>query len=356
MGKPVTKIVLKTFEREQLEQILREPKAQRRFSDRARIVLWANEGLSNRVIAERLDVRAATVSKWRVRFEQEGLAGLHDDFRAGRPVKYEPAELRPRILAQLDEAPPSGYARWNGPLLAKELGVSADRVWAELRSLGIHLERRRSWCVSTDPQFAPKAADIVGLYLSPPDNAVVLCVDEKPAIQALERHQGWLRLPNGKAITGFNHEYKRNGTINLFAALNVATGQIQASTYKRKRRAEFLDFMDQLVAAHPGKELHVILDNYSSHKIEKESWALKHSHVHLHFTPTHASWLNQIEIWFGILTRQALRGANFSSVKHLIEAIEKFIQAYNPTACPFEWTKVNVTSKTFESKYANLSK
>jgi transposase len=124
----------------------------------------------------------------------------------------------------------------------------------------------------------------------------------------------------------------------------------------RKRRAEFLDFMDQLVAAHPGKELHVILDNYSSHKIEKEAWALKHPHVHLHFTPTHASWLNQIEIWFGILTRQALRGANFSNVKYLIEAIEKFIQAYNPTACPFQWTKVNVASKTFESKYANLYK
>ena len=194
-----------------------------------------------------------------------------------------------RLLERLDTPPPAGYARWNGRLLAEALKVPADWVWAVLRHRGISLERRRSWWVSTDPQFAPKAADIVGLYLDPPQHAVVLSVDEKPAIQALERAQGWLRLPNGKALSGFNHEYKRHGTSTLFAALEVATGQVKAGHFHRRRRREFLQFMNEVVAAYPGRELHVILDNLSTHKPKLDGWRRRHPQVHFHFTPTHAS-------------------------------------------------------------------
>ena len=191
--------------------------------------------------------------------------------------------------------------------------------------------------------------------MSPPENAIVLSVDEKPSIQALERAQGWLKLPDGRALTGYAHEYKRHGTTTLFAALNVATGQVQAGHFKRKRRVEFLEFMDSLVAAHPGKELHVVLDNLNTHKVENDRWMKANPNVHFHYTPTHASWLNQVEVWFSILTQQALRGASFRSVREVIAAIDAFIAAYNTKAHPFVWTKVNVTAKSFASKYANLN-
>ena len=353
MARPATRIVLSEEERKQLKAMKSRPKAQHRYAERARIILSAAQGCSNKEIARALNTREARISKWRVRFEREGLSGLHDDFRAGRPVEVT-GNFRELLLARLDEEPPEGFARWNGQLLAKSLGQSADRVWRELRLLGISLQRRRSWCVSTDPQFSQKAADVIGLYLSPPDNAIVLSVDEKPCIQALERAQGWLRMPDGRSLTGFTHEYKRHGTTTLFAAFNIATGQIHAGHYKRKRRIEFLDFMDQLVALHPGKELHVVLDNLSSHLVEKEKWVKQHPQVHFHYTPTHASWLNQVEVWFSILTEQALRGASFRSVKQLVAAMDAFIKAYNQTAAPFQWTKVRVSQKSFASKYSNL--
>jgi len=196
----------------------------------------------------------------------------------------------------LDEPPPKGYGTWTGPLLSQKVGLSVHYVWQVLRTHGISLARRRSWCISTDPDFAAKAAAIVGLYLEPPDNALVLCVDEKPAIQALERVQGWLKLPNGKAVTGFNHEYKRNGTSMLFAALDVATGMVKAGHFKRRKRRQFLSFMNALVAEYPDQELHIILDNLNTHKPKIDRWLPRHPNVHFYYTPTHASWLNQIEI------------------------------------------------------------
>ena len=225
-----------------------------------------------------------------------------------------------------------------------------------LRHRGISLQRRRSWGVSTDPEFDRKAADIVALYLAPPVNAVVLCVDEKPHIQALERAQGWLRLPDGRALTGFAHEYTRHGTSTLFAALTVATGQVQAGHYQRRRRVEFLDFMNQVVATHPEGDLHIILDNLSTHKPKDDAWLRAHPRVHLHYTPTHASWLNQVEVWFSVLSRAALVGASFTSPAQLRQAIDDFIAAYNPKAHPFAWTKVKVHQKRPASKYADLIK
>ncbi len=240
-------------------------------------------------------------------------------------------------------------------MLAEALGdVSKHHVWRVLRTHQISLRRRRSWCVSTDPEFARKAADVVGLYLDPPANAVVLAVDEKPHIQALERAQGWLRLPDGKALTGFSHGYKRHGTTTLFAALDVATGQVVGGHYWRRRRRDFLDFMNRLVALYPDGELHVVLDNLNTHKPKRDRWLKRHPRVHFHYTPTYSSWLNQIEIWFSILSRRALRGASFTSPWEVRFAIDRFIAAHNEKAAPFEWTKTVVGQKGLKGSFSNL--
>jgi transposase len=296
------------------------------------------------------------VSQWRQRYARDRLAGLADQPRPGPPARYD-ANTEKRVLAQLDEPPPAGWAHWTGPTLAAALGdVSDDQVWRVLRRHGISLARRRSWCISTDPQFAAKAADIVALYLDPPENAVVLAVDEKPHIQALERAQGWLKLPNGRALSGFSHEYERHGTTTLFAALEIATGQVQAGHYRRRRRVEFLDFMNQVVAAHPDQTIHVVLDNLNTHKPKRDRWLARHPQVQFHFTPTHASWLNLCECWFSILSRGALQGASFTSPRQVREAIDRFVAAYNPTAAPFEWTKREVHPVGLKKYYSQLCK
>ena len=266
---------------------------------------------------------------------------------------YGPQAAR-RVLAQLAQAPPAGQASWTGESLAAALGdVSLAYVRRVLRAQGIHLQRRRSWCVSPDPEFAPKAADIVGLYLNPPRQAVVLCVDEKPHIQALERAQGWLRFADRRACTGFSHHYKRHGTSTLFAALEVATGQIHTQHARRRRRRDFLAFRNELLVAYPDQQLHVVLDNLNTHKPKDDRWLRQHPQVHFHFTPTYASWLNQIECWFSILSRRALRGASFTSPRQLRVAIDRFVQAYNATASPFAWTKQAVQPKGFMDSIGN---
>ncbi len=349
-----TKIVLTAEEDETLNSWVRASSTEQRICLRARIVLACARGRQTTVVAKEVGVMPYIVSKWRKRFAAERLAGLQDSPRTGKPRTYT-SDTEKRILAKLDAPPPKGYSHWNGTLLARDLrDVSSDQVWRVMRAHGIQLQRRRSWCVSTDPEFAPKAADIVGLYLDPPTNAVVLAVDEKPHIQALQRSQGWLRLPNGKAVTGFNHEYVRHGTSTLFAALDVATGLVKAGHYTRRRRREFLDFLNEVVNSYPGQEIHVVLDNLSTHKPRRDAWLTRHKNVHFHFTPTHASWLNQIEIWFSLLSRHALRGASFISVAELRRAIDDFVQANNQTAAPFEWRKASVVPKSFKDSYSNL--
>jgi transposase len=357
VGKQATVIELTESERAELERWLRCGTTEQRYVLRAHIVLAAAAGEPSDHIATRLGLRRARVCKWRTRFARDGLAGLDDEPRSGQPRKYD-ERTDQRVLALLDEPPPAGYARWSGTLLAAALGdVPADQVWRILRRLNISLQQTKSWCLSTDPDFTAKAVDIVGLYLHPPQNAVVLCMDEKPSIQALQRAQGWLRLPNGKAITGRAHEYQRHGTTTLFAALDVATGQVYADHYQRRRRREFLDFMNQVVAEYgPDTELHVVLDNLSTHKPKHDRWLARHKNVHLHYTPTHTSWLNQIEIWFSKLSRAALQGASFTSVAQLRQAIEDYIAAHNQSPQPFEWTKADVRPKPLSATYANLRK
>ena len=291
-------VVSLTAEEEQtLRQWARAGTSEHRLVERAKVILLLNQGVANLEIARQLKTRPARVSKWRQRFAKHRLDGLTDADRKGRPSIYDQTTEK-RVLALLDEPPPEGYGKWSGPLVAQALeDVSDDQVWRILRKYDICLERRRSWCISTDPEFGPKAADIVGLYLNPPQNALVLCVDEKPSIQALERAQGWLRLPNGKALNGFSHGYTRHGTTTLFAAFDIVTGQVQAGHYTRRRRREFLDFMNEIVTANPNREIHVVLDNLNTHKPKEDRWLKRHPQVHLHFTPTYSSWLNQVECW-----------------------------------------------------------
>src|SRR6267143_1797968 len=234
--------------------------------------------------------------------------------------------------------------------LAGALGdVDVQYVWRFLRSHKIDLAARKSWCESNDPNFTAKAADVVGLYVAPPANAIVLCVDEKPSIQALERAQGYLKLPNGRALTGQSHDYKRHGTTTLFAALEVATGKIIAAHSKRRRRVDFLDFMNSVTAVFPGRKLHVILDNLNTHT-KNEDWLKAHPNVQFHFTPTSASWLNQVEVWFSILQGQSLSGTSFTSLKQLQQHIDAYINAYKDKAEPFVWTKKKVRQRRFKGR------
>jgi transposase len=330
---------------------------EQRFVIRARIILAAAEGRATQDIAAELRLRPATVSKWRTRFAKGGIAALQDQPRSGRPAqRSKQDELR--ILKQLDEDPPPGYAQWNGRLVAEALGdLSADYVWSVLRHYRISLQRSHSWCVSTDPEFGPKAADVTGLYLNPPENAIVICVDEKTGIQALDRAQGYLKLPNGRAITGFSHEYKRHGTTTLFAALEVATGLVTTGHYKRRRRREFLDFMNEVLRNYgPDIEIHVVLDNLNTHKPKNDRWLARHPNVHFHYTPTRASWLNQVEIWFSIMSSAALKRKSFTTVRQLRQAIDEFLAVHNEQAAPFEWTKAVDRPGRLRHSYAELFK
>ena len=343
-------------EPEVMNELIRMSKSrseEARLVERSRIVLGCLAGKRNDIVAAELGVRSGTVGTWRKRFAEAGLAGLSDRPRPGKPPTY-PADLKQRILQQLEKPAPPGLASWDGGTLAQALSVSDDAVWRVLRKEGIQLRRHRSWCVSTDPQFAAKAADIIGLYLSPPQNALVICVDEKPSIQALERKTGYVQTSSGKIVRGLKSTYKRHGTINLFAALNVASGVVQSKTTATKKRPDFQAFMAEVVAEIPaGKAIHVILDNYSTHK-KNHDWLAAHPNVHFHYTPTSASWLNQVEIWFGILTRKTLSGASFESTAQLTQAIEAFIATHNKNATPFVWRKRDVKGAQLRNTIVNL--
>jgi transposase len=317
-------------------------------------VLLAAEGQATRAIARAIGCTIGTASKWRVRYAERRLAGLDETGDRGSKPTYTDAAGR-RILRLLDDPPPAGHSRWTGKLIAQALGnVSDQYVWRFLREQHIDLAGRKSWCESHDLAFAAKAAEIVGLYLDPPEGALVLAVDEKPHIQALERAQGYLKLPNGRALTGQSHDYKRHGTSTLFAAFDVANGEVTARHYKRRRRIEFLDFMNRLVAAHPGREIHVILDNLNTHKPKRDRWLAQHPTVRFHYTPTHASWLNQVECWVSILQRQSLAGASFTGVAQLRRHISAFVEAYNERARPFAWSASKVHQKRLKPRFAEL--
>ena len=325
-----------------------------RLVERARIVLACLEGKQMQQVARELGVSIPTVGKWRKRFALWGLRGLLDQPRSGKPVTYD-AAFRNRVLALLEQPPPPGMSHWDGPAVAERLGASVHAVWRVLRREGIYLQRVRSWCVSTDKEFAPKAAEVVGLYLNPPVNAVVLSVDEKPSMQAIERPSGYVETDSGAVVRALKSTYKRHGTLNLFAALEVGTGQVQAKITEYKKRADFQSFLDGVIADLPAdKEIHVILDNYSTHK-KNDAWLAKfEGRVQFHFTPTSASWLNQIEIVFSLLQRKTLNGSSFKTKDQLRDAIEAFIRNHNERAKPFRWRKREVKGSQLRNTIVNL--
>lgn len=305
---------------------------------RAQIVLMAADGDFNTAIADKLDVNVATVRKWKLRFNKEGLEGLHDEVRSGRERTYKEEEVAALVRKTL-ETKPEGATHWSCRTMADECGMSpatVNRIW-NLFSLKPH--RQKGFKLSTDPFFVDKVVDICGLYLNPPDNALVLCVDEKSQCQALERTQPILPMGIGYA-EGVTDNYFRHGVTTLFSALDVATGEVQISCKKRHRHQEFLSFLNQIKKNVPvDLDVHVVLDNYSTHKHEKvKAWLKRNPRFHFHFTPTYSSWLNQVERWFGIITDKAIRRDSFPSVKALIEKIELFTEVHNRNPKPFVWT------------------
>jgi transposase len=305
--------------------------------ERARVVLAVADGAGTSETARRLGLSRPTVIKWRERYAAHGIAGLADEARSGRPKRVDDAA----ILAATLEPPPAklSVTHWSTRLLAGELGVGDATVARAWRRFGVKPWRRETFKFSTDPELEAKIRDVVGLYLNPPEKAIVLCVDEKSQIQALDRTAPILPLRPGLPEKA-THDYKRNGTTTLFAALEVATGKVTDHCYDRHGKAEFGDFLKKVARAYPRRELHIVVDNYHTHKHpEINAWLEKHPRITLHFTPTSGSWLNLVEVFFGIITRQAIRRGSFANVKELTAAISGFIASWNERCHPFIWTK-----------------
>jgi transposase len=336
-------LVLREGDREKLADLARLPSVPSGLAKRARMILLAAGGMPNAQIARVAGVSRPTVIGWRDRYESGGIPALEDEPRSGRPAEVDEIEVVAATLVNNGRPPQRlGITHWSSRFLAAELGISFATVARIWRKWNIQPHRLETFKFSTDPQLEAKIRDVVGLYLAPPDNAVVVSVDEKSQIQALDRTAPMLPLRPGLAERR-THDYKRNGTTTLFAALEVATGKITADAcYPRHRHQEFLRFLKKVAAAHPAVELHVVLDNYGTHKHpEVRKWLAEpaNQRVTLHFTPTSCSWLNMVEIFFGIITRQAIRRGTFRSVKDLTAAIGRFIDAYNQRCQPFAWTK-----------------
>jgi transposase len=304
---------------------------------RARIVLLAADGLSNVEIAERVGVSRPTVIGWRDRYAAKGLQGLLDEQRPGRPRTIDHAAI---VTATLTPPPRKlGVTHWSTRLLARQLKISDATVAKAWRDYRIQPWRSESFRFSTDPELVAKVVDVVGLYLAPPENAVVLCVDEKSQIQALDRTAPILPLQPGLAERR-SHDYIRHGTSTLFAALEIATGQVTAACKPRHRNQEFLAFLKQVAKAYPDVELHLVMDNYAAHKhAAVKAWLTANPRVVCHFTPTHASWMNLVEVWFSLIERQAIHRGSYRSVTDLTRAIRAFIDGWNQRCHPFVWTK-----------------
>jgi len=324
-------------DRAELEGWLRSPSYRAGLAQRARIVLLAADGVGTGEIVHRVGVSKPAVIRWKRRYAAEGLAGLDDRAKSGRPPTIDPIRI---VLATLEPPPERlGVTHWSSRLLARHLGVSDFTVSTTWKKWGLQPWRSETFKFSTDPELEAKIRDVVGLYLDPPEKAIVLCVDEKSQVQALDRTAPILPIRPGIPAKQ-THDYVRHGTTTLFAALEVATGKVTDACYPRHRHDEFLKFLKQVAKGYPRKQLHIVVDNYATHKHPKVSaWLAKNKRITLHFTPTSGSWLNMVEIFFGIITRQAIRRGTFTSVKDLITAIETFIDGWNERCEPFVWTK-----------------
>jgi transposase len=331
------KIVLTEDERAELSRLVRSKLTSVRLVQRAQIVLLASDGKQNKQIAKQLGIGRIQVSRWRERYSQSQLAGIERDLPRGAP----PAKVDVARLVELTtQSKPKASTHWSTRKMADELGVSAASVSRHWRANGLKPHVVRGFKVSRDPKFVEKLEDIVGLYMSPPEHALVLCCDEKSQVQALDRTQPGLPLKQGRAAT-MTHDYKRNGTTTLFAALNVLDGHVIAQCQKRHRHIEWLKFLRKIHRETPkDKTLHLIADNYATHKHPAvQNWLAKHPRIEMHFTPTSASWLNMVERFFRDITTERLRRGVFTSVPELVDAIDEYITHHNTNPKPFIWTK-----------------
>lgn len=350
MPKKLPPVVLTPEQRAELESFASRPTLEQRLAKRAKIVLFFDQGLSTSQVAQRVEFTAATVLKWRARYLENELQGLYDELRSGRPLKHNEAQISALINKTLRDKPPND-SHWSTRSMARASGIpksSVQRIW---KAFCVQPHRQKTFKLSTDPFFVEKVIDIVGLYLNPPQNAVVLCVDEKSQCQALERTQPLLPMGLGY-VEGVTHDYLRHGTTTLFAALDVATGTVGHQCKRRHRHTEFLSFLRKVVGEVPGHlDVHVICDNYSPHKHAKvKAWLARNPRVHMHFTPTYSSWLNQVERFFAHITAKAIRRESFQSVNDLEKRIDGFIETYNESATPFKWTA------TADSIFAKLER
>jgi transposase len=330
-------LALRPGDRSGLRRLTRSSAVRAGVAQRARIVLLAAEGVPNAEIARRVGVSRPTVVSWRGRYEAGGLDALDDAPRSGRPRRVDEVAV---VVATLTRPPDRlAVTHWSSRLLARELGISDATVARIWRGWDLQPWRSQTFKFSTDPQLEAKVRDVVGLYLHPPENAVVVCVDEKSQIQALDRTAPILPLRPGLPEYR-THDYIRHGTATLFAALEVATGKVTEACYHRHRHQEFLRFLNQVARAYPRVDLHVVCDNYATHKHPTvTAWLAKNPRITLHFTPTSGSWLNLVEVFFSIISRQAIHRGTFTSVKDLIAAIRHFINGWNEHCQPFVWTK-----------------
>jgi transposase len=338
-GRPKQQLVLSEEEREVLVRWSRRPKSPHSIAQRARIVLLDADGLTNNAIADKVGVNQATVVKWRKRFSERRLDGLMDEPRPGAPRKITDADVEAVVVKTLEEKPIDA-THWSTRDLAKQVGMSASSVGRIWRAFGLKPWATDTFKLSEDPQFIDKVRDVVGLYLNPPDKAVVVCVDEKTGIQALDRTQPILPMRPGQ-VERRTHDYKRNGITDLFAALNLATGQVIHQTRPRHRAIEFRRFLDAIDAAVPDPlDVHVVLDNSSTHKTDAiHKWLLRHPRFSFHFTPTSSSWLNLVERWFAELTRRLLKRSAHHSVTALTNDLNTWIAHWNDNPAPFVWHK-----------------
>jgi transposase len=339
-GRPKAKLTLTEDEREALERFARRVRTNRDLATRAKIILaCAEDDASDLAVGEKLHISNKTVGKWRNRFIERRLEGLLDEPRPGAPRKFADDAVE-KVVVQTLEAKPKGRTHWSTRSMGKAAGMShatVGRIWRAFR-LQPHIVK--SFKLSNDPQFVEKVRDVVGLYVNPPEHAVVFAVDEKPQIQALQRAQPILPMDFGMPERQ-THNYIRHGTLDLFAALDIATGKVIAKTKTKHRASDFVSFLRELDRnVDDGLDVHVILDNLSAHKApEVQRWLVRHPHFHLHFTPTYSSWLNLVERFFGLLTEQALKRGSHTSIPELRKAIHDYVEVHNEECVPFKWTK-----------------
>src|SRR6202162_5782194 len=338
-GRPKQALILSDEERDRLQSLAHRARSQPLLARRARLVLACADGLDNKTVARKMRASLGMVGKWRARFLKARLEGLYDEPRPGAPRTVSDAQVE-QVIIQTLESTPRGETHWSTRGLAKATGLSRmtiSRIW---HAFGLQPHRADAFKLSPDPQLVDKVRDIVGLYMNPPEHALVLCVDEKSQIQALDRTQPLLPLQPGQVERG-THDYKRNGTTSLFAALELKTHQVIGQLHRRHRSLEFRKFLDTIESQVPaGLEVHLIVDNYATHKTTMiRKWFAKRPHFHVHFTPTYGSWINLVERWFAELTNKRIRRGVFRSVKELETAIREYIVIHNENPTPFAWTR-----------------